>query len=817
MKRLSGLKIALCQMPVLPGRPDLNTAYIIKEIRAAAAANADIVVFPEMCVTGYLLGDLFENEAFIREAVDRNEEIRRAAKGIAVIWGNLTVAEGEKGEDGRLRKYNSALIAYNKKLIGSTIKILQPKYRIFDDERHFYSRRQLYNEMVWRSGREDRKINDLLRPFTIPTLIGPIRAGVILCEDMWHEDYPLNPTRILKDNGAKIVLNLSASPWSWQKNRKRHQVVRDLLSECEVPFIYVNNTGMQNTGKNLTVFDGSSAVYDSRGNIVFEIPPYSEGTKEYVFSADAAPKDAIQAEDAAQLFMALAYGLKKFFNLLPPPRRRAIVGLSGGIDSAVSFLLLVHVLGKASVRAVYMPSRYSGRVSENIAETIAANAGVELERKSIEPILAAISAVTGTTEDSPGFENIQARARMEILAALAQDMGGVFSANWNKVEAAFGYGTLYGDMAGFAAPLGDLVKREVYQLGDFLNQRVFAREMIPAACFVRKPTAELKADQADPFDYGHLHRRGYHDELVRAFTEFRRDPEWILRKYKESRLEGEFMLEPGTLKRIFPTARDFVKDLEKCWRSFYGSYFKRVQSAPLITTSRRAFGTDLRESILPAYFTERFARLKEEVLLGEKRDKRIVIYGGSFNPTGRHHRRIARYLTKYFGTVIIYPCGPRPDKPSANILSLAHRLELVRRGLAGIPGSRLDVYDLENEVYTPTYLLDEKYRRQYPDVEIWHAVGSDVLVGGANGASEMHTWHQGTEIWQDLNFFVIERPGHELTEKDMPPSSELHRIPGIYGSGTMIRERIKRGEDISDLTVKAVREYICQNSLFKTE
>ncbi|OGF25940.1 NAD(+) synthase [Candidatus Falkowbacteria bacterium RIFOXYB2_FULL_47_14] len=813
MKRLSGLKIALCQMPVLPGRPDLNTAYIIKEIRAAAAANADIVVFPEMCVTGYLLGDLFENEAFIREAADRNEEIRRAAKGLTAIWGNITIDRDKTGEDGRLRKYNTALIANNGEWIGRTTKTLQPKYRIFDDERHFYSRRQFYNETVWRGGHEGTEISDLMQPFTIPTRVGELSVGVILCEDMWHGDYPVNPTRMLKDNGAEIVFNLSASPWTWQKNRKRHQVVSDLLSECRVPFVYINNTGEQNTGKNLVVFDGSSAVYDSRGNIVFEIPPYSEGTKEYVFSADA-PKQPIQAEDAAQLFMALAYGLKKFFNLLPPPRRRAIVGLSGGIDSAAVLLLLVYVLGKENVRAVYMPSRFSSRKSEDIAAAIARGVGLDLEKRPIEPIIAAVSAVTGTTEDSPGFENIQARARMEILAALAQDTGGMFSANWNKVEAAFGYGTLYGDMAGFAAPLGDLVKREVYQLADFMNRRIFGGEIIPEECFTRAPTAELKDGQTDPFDYGNLNRRGYHDELVRAFTEFRRDPEWVLRKYEDDSLEREFMLEPGTLARLFPTAREFVKDLERCWRMFHSSYFKRVQSVPLIITSKRAFGTDLREAMLPAYFTEEFTRLKRKILAGKGKKNRIVIYGGSFNPPGRHHRRFARYLRKYFDTVIIYPCGPRPDKPSANILPLANRLVLVKKGLSGIKGARLDFYDLENGFYTPTYLLDEKYRKKYPEAEIWHAVGSDVLLGGGHGASEVHTWHQGAEIWQNLNFFVIERPGFELAPEDMPPSSELHRIPGIYGSGTMIRERIYRGEDISGLTLKSVREYIYNFSLF---
>src|SRR6185436_1063169 len=196
---------------------------------------------------------------------------------------------------------------------------------------------------------------------------------------------------------------------------------------------------------------------------------------------------------------------------------------------------------------------------------------------------------------------IQARMRMEVLAALAQKpgeinglakTGGVFTANGNKVEWAFGYGTMYADIAGAIALLMDLVKREIYQLGDFLNRRVYRSDVIPRRIFERKPTAELARGQVDPFFYGSLEQRGYHDEWVRAVTEFRWDPDRFLEEYLAGRLEQSFLLEPGTLKALFPTGQEFVTRLEKDWSDFTTAYRKRMQAPPGPVFSRRGFGGD---------------------------------------------------------------------------------------------------------------------------------------------------------------------------------------------------------------------------------
>lgn len=615
-------------MPVVPGRPDLNTDYITQEIWNAAQRNVDIIVFPEMCVPGYLIGDMFEDECFVQDVAWYNEQIREATRsGITALFGSLTFDALRKGEDGRQRLFNSALVASNGYWQGPQItKTLQPNYRIFYDDRHFYSTRKRYSENFeqWVSSHntaaDQPDIRDYFNPIPIPTRKGEILIGVILCEDGWQDDYCYHPTQYLAQKGAQIVFNLSASPWTWRKNQKRHKVMKNLLAECRVPLVYLNNTGMQNTGKNIIVFDGSSTVYNAQGDIVFEVRPYAQGPHDLVFSSRMAPAEHTAPDDTEELYLALQHGIQAFFHTLPPSMHRVSIGISGGIDSALDAALLAHLLGPENVWGINMPSQYSSVETQTLAKEIARNLGIHYEVQPIHHIVESIAG-TETIQCSPntlGYQNIQARSRMEILAAKAQKLGGVFISNSNKVELAFGYGTLYGDLAGAIAPLGDLVKREIYQLAEYMNKAVYGREVIPTQCFSIAPSAELCDNQQDPFDYGNTTRRGYHDELVRAFTEFRRNPEWILGKYLQDTLEQEFLLEARTLTRLFRTPQDFVEDLETNWQRFHTSYFKRVQSVPIIIVSKRAFGTDLHESMLSPYFTKRYRDMKDYALTNQK-------------------------------------------------------------------------------------------------------------------------------------------------------------------------------------------------------
>ncbi|MCK4540429.1 nicotinate-nicotinamide nucleotide adenylyltransferase [Candidatus Parcubacteria bacterium] len=199
-----------------------------------------------------------------------------------------------------------------------------------------------------------------------------------------------------------------------------------------------------------------------------------------------------------------------------------------------------------------------------------------------------------------------------------------------------------------------------------------------------------------------------------------------------------------------------------------------------------------------------------------KNKQRVVIYGGSFNPPCRHHAQITETLIKIFDVVIIVPCGKRQDKDSANILALNHRKELARIAFKKMPKVKIDYHDMENNVYTPTYYLQEKYEKLYPDAEIWHDIGTDLVIGGSEENSEIQSgWTHGKMIWKILNWVVIYRPGYEITKEDMPPKAMFIKIPNIFGSGTMVRERLAGGKCVKSLVIPEVEQYVKKYDLYK--
>lgn len=802
-----GLKVSLCQMKVTPGRPDINTACIIREIEAAARRGVDIIAFPEMCTTGYFVGDIFEDIAFIVDVARCNREIIEATKaGITAIFGTVIAPPGKKGEDGRHRMNNAAVIARNGTLLGWSVKTLQPNYRFFNDDKHMYSLRKTAEE-----ARPEKDLAAILAPRDIETRLGIVKTGVILCEDMWHADYAINPTAALVNNGAEVVFNLSASPWGWQKNRKRHRVVKDLLAKSPVPSCYVNNTGAQNVGKNILVFDGSSAVYGADGDMVFEIPAYAEGSYDFTFANDLPALAEKSQDDTAELYAAMVCATKS----IVPRGATVVIGLSGGIDSSVVAAHFVDVLGPDRVLGIHMPF-IDVPGAEDKARVVATNLGIRYEVKPIKDQVEAVCCNCGIEPRTLAYENVQARARKDILAAMAQKIGGVFSCNSNKVEVAFGYGTLYGDIAGFYAPLGDLVKREIRQIADYLNRERFRREVISEECINQPPTAGLADGQFDPFDYGDLTRRGYHDEMVRAFTEFRRNPEWFLELYIRGKLENELRLTPGTLQRLFRTPEDFLRDLEKWWMKLHDTYYKRVQCPPIPVFSKRAFGRDLEESIMPAHFTINYGVLRQYLLANAK--PRIAVYGGTLNPPGLHHREIAAFLAGLFEKVLIVPCGPRKDKAPTNVSS-EQRKEMISLAFKDFSAGSVefDFSDLDRGVFTPTCELHEKYQKRFPDFELWYVIGEDIIEGGGAGNSEIQrSWKNGARIWNELNFVIINRPDFRINPKDLPPRSyRVEMTVAMMGRSSLIRERVAQGEPIEGLVAPQVARYIKENRLYK--
>lgn len=622
------MKISVAQLDIKAGYPDINVSKILSEIEIAKNNGVDIIVFSELCVSGYLLGDEWENLAFMKDCFSYNETIKNATDGIIAIWGNVDLDFSQKNEDGRVRKYNAAFIAQNGKYVGTSgnlnvgrvYKTLMPKYREFDDERHFYS---------YRKNAQDFNLNieRIISPFRVEINNEHKKIGIILCEDMWSDDYTINPIDILLDKNTDIIVNLSCSPWTWRKNNKRHSVVRERIKNKPTYFVYCNNTGTQNNGKNIFLFDGGSTIYNPDGTFLNVAKNYTEDviTSTLFHNKIMLPNPEITPDqDKKELFEGLVYGIKKFFDTLPS--KKVVIGLSGGIDSALDIVLLTEAVGAENVYAINMPSKFNSNTTKDIALQLAINLGVHYGVLSIQNAVDATikeieqltfysygnSYTTGLSLSKLNIENIQARDRGgRVLAGVASALGAIFTNNGNKTETAFGYATLYGDVNGAIAPIADLYKHEIYELCEYYN-KLKKTEIIPSKIFNIVASAELSDDQnidegkGDPIFYP------YHDKLVRAFVEFRLDPEDILRLYIEKKL-GETILCDQSLIDNYFTDETFIADLEQKWKAYKLSFFKRIQAPPIIAVSRRAFGFDLREAQNGVYFTREYINLKNSL------------------------------------------------------------------------------------------------------------------------------------------------------------------------------------------------------------
>ncbi len=585
------MKIGLAQIEVKPLEIRKNLEKIFEYIERAKRAGLEAVVFPEMAVSGYLIGDEWENEDFVDELIEANEEIKKRSGGIVVIWGSLDVDRQKKNEDGRWRKYNAGFVAFDGKWVegglgrGRTYKTLMPKYREFDDERHFYSLQKYAVE-------QGVSLPSVLKPFES----GWGKIGVMMCEDMWSDDYGINPSSILVQNGAEIIVNLSCSPWTINKNDKRHRVVKERQKEIEVPYLYCNDVGIQNNGKNIFIFDGGSTVYNPAGEVIQELKPFEEGLLVYDQKASGVIKKTRKDDSTAEIWNGITYAISKFFERMPS--KKVIIGLSGGIDSSVVACLLVSALGSENVIGINMPSKYNSDLTRNAAEKLAKNLGIVYK---VIPIQDSVDLTIKQLVDA-GFEvntlakeNIQARDRgSRILAAVAGTLGAVFTNNGNKTETALGYCTLYGDVNGAIAPIADLYKGQVYELARYANK--ILGEVIPSQILDVVPSAELSENQDVTVGKGDPMIYPYHDKLIRAFVEWRWGREKILNFYRSGEITKVFGLEKS-ISEYFANEVDFALDLEDKWRKYKLAVFKRVQAPPIIALSRRAFGFDLREAI----------------------------------------------------------------------------------------------------------------------------------------------------------------------------------------------------------------------------
>lgn len=633
------MKIALSQLEIIPSTPTNNAARIINYIEEAKNNKADMIIFPELAISGYLIGDMWESESFIRECEELGEEIIKASKDIFVIFGNVAVDKNKKNFDGRVRKYNALFLAKDGKLIKNPyskisypfiIKTLLPNYKEFEDTRHFFS----LKDLIFENALEDNfDLKEYFNPVEIEINGEKINLGLTICEDAWSSNYNLSPMDILNESGnVDVFINISSSPYTLIKDDKRHKMYSDIAKKYNKPLIYVNNVGIQNNGKTVYTFDGGSSAYDNKGNIIFASNRYEE--RLYYIEMNLTKKEfpkAIKINEENEyklIYDTIIYGIRKFMKSIGI--NKVVIGVSGGIDSALSSAVYVNAIGKDNVLLVNMPSRFNSNTTKNLAKTLAENLScaymVVPIQESVDFTIKQIETCKIIKDGEESFlkvssfiaENIQARDRSSrILSGLAASFGGVFTCNANKTETMVGYSTLYGDGAGFFAALADLWKYQIYELAKYINKNIFKKEIIPEGSINIIPSAELSNAQAVDEGKGDPIKYDYHDYLFKALMESwnRILPEDILQMYIDGVLEEKIGCEKGIIKKYFKNDLEFIEDLEKWWRQYMGmAISKRIQAPPILAISRRAFGFGNRESQNRVYYTSKYLYLKNKLL-----------------------------------------------------------------------------------------------------------------------------------------------------------------------------------------------------------
>lgn len=531
------LKIAIAQINFTVGDIPANVAAIRKSaVHARDELGADMIVFPEQIVVGYPAEDLLLRPDFIAQANNAVYELAGLVDGIALVVGYP-----EKDGD---RLYNSAAVLHQGAVVANYRKRALPNYGVFDEQRYF-------------SAGDKPCVFEFNGAF----------IGLTICEDVWH------PGLIAanKKEGADLLLTLNASPFNSGKIHQREDVVCSQVREAEIPLVYVNQVG----GQDELIFDGASFVVDQRGDVVFRAEEFKEqiGVVEFVDHKPVKGACAPLYAHVSSEYRALVLGIRDYVR--KNGFKGALLGLSGGIDSALVLALAVDALGADQVEAVLMPSRYTQAMSIEDAVSEAEALGVRHHTISIEPAVAAFNGMlaglfAGTARDTTE-ENIQARCRGVILMAISNKQGKLLLTTGNKSEMSVGYATLYGDMAGGFAPIKDVPKMLVYRLAKYRNR---IAPVIPERVLTRPPSAELAPDQVDedslpPYDI--------------------LDP--ILERYVEQDQSAEQIMAAGYRR----------EHVERAVRLVDRNEYKRRQAPPGIRITTRAFGRDRRYPITSGY------------------------------------------------------------------------------------------------------------------------------------------------------------------------------------------------------------------------
>lgn len=542
------MKIAIAQLNYHIGNFEANTDKILANIQKAKAENVDLVVFSELAVCGYPPRDFLEFDDFIELCVNAVEKIATACVGIAAIvggpyWNNET--EGKK-------LFNSAFFLADGKIQSNHYKQLLPTYDVFDEYRYF-------------EPSENVKCIDYLGE----------KIALTICEDLWNiegkELYPESPMETLIKESPDFMINIAASPFSVLQADNRIEVLQWNTNKYRLPLFYVNHVGAQTE----LIFDGGSCVLNTTGEVIAQLPFFEEHFS--IFDTKSLEKERLEKIPSKfkKIETALVLGIKDYFKKLG--FKTATLGLSGGIDSALTLALAVKALGKENVFPILMPSQFSSDHSISDSLELCKNLGCKHHSIEIEKIYESFDSQLNDlfkgTEFGIAEENIQSRIRGTLLMAQSNKFGSILLNTSNKSELAVGYGTLYGDMAGGLSVIGDVYKTDVFELCRFINKN---GEIIPDNIITKPPSAELRPDQ---FDSDSLPDYQILDSILFEYIENRQSPANLI----------EMGYDEALVKRIL--------------RLVNMNEYKRHQTPPILRISSKAFGMGRRMPIVGKYLS----------------------------------------------------------------------------------------------------------------------------------------------------------------------------------------------------------------------